>query len=210
MTDATSQRFWNRIAQRYAARPLKDVAAYEAMLADVAALLKDTDKVLEIGCGTGGTAIHLAPEVAHWAATDFSTEMIGIAKAKQATSNVTFCVSDASQAIDDGPFDVVCAFNVLHLVDDFHGTLTRIHDSLTPGGQLICKTWCFADVPLKLRLLFPVLRLFGLFPVTTMLSKSQLRRAIKHAGFEIVSEKVFGTHQQNTYIVAQKPANTPD
>ena len=63
-------RFWNRFADRYAARPIKDTAAYEALLADVAGRLRATDHVLEIGCGTGG-----------------------------------------------GPFDAICAFNVLHLAE---------------------------------------------------------------------------------------------
>lgn len=204
MTQAANQRFWNRIAGRYAARPLKNVAAYEAMLADVAARLKDTDRVLEIGCGTGGTAIRLAPGVTHWTATDFSTEMVQIAQAKPAGDNVQFIVADAMQAFDDGPFDAVCAFNVLHLVDDLPDTLARIHNHLTPGGQLICKTWCFSDVALKLRLLFPVLRLVGLFPVTTLLSGSGLRQAINDAGFDITDERIFGDHRQNPYIVARK------
>ncbi|CAM5550497.1 Ubiquinone biosynthesis O-methyltransferase, mitochondrial [Frigidibacter albus] len=204
MSVTGTQRFWNRVAARYAARPLKDVAAYEALLADVAGRLQPTDTVLEIGCGTGGTAIHLAPRVARWLATDFSSEMVRIAQAKPGGDTVSFAVMDAAQALDAGPFDVVCAFNVLHLVDDFPGTLAHIHRSLNPGGLLICKTWCFADVPLKLRLVFRVLRLFGLFPVASVLGGGQLRRAIQEAGFRIEADKVFGTYPQNPYIVARK------
>ena len=207
MTTTRNQRFWNRIAARYAARPLKNVPAYEAMLADVAARLKPTDHVLEIGCGTGGTAIRLAPSVAHWTATDFSTEMIAIAKAKPAGDNVTFMVTDAAQPMGNTRFDAICAFNVLHLVDDLHGTLARIHAQLTPGGLLISKTWCFADTPLKIRALFPVLRLVGLFPVASSLSEPGLRQAILDAGFEIVDQRLFGEYRQNPYIVAQKPAS---
>ena len=162
-------RFWNKIAARYVARPLKNVPAYEAMLADVAARLKGTDHVLEVGCGTGGTAIRLAPGVARWTTTDFSTEMVAIAKAKPAGGNVMFVVSDAANAFDGGPFDAICAFNVLHLVDDLPGMLARIHAHLKPGGLLISKTWCFADMRLSLRLLFPVLRVFGLFPAASAL-----------------------------------------
>lgn len=208
MTHSKNQRFWNRIAQRYAARPLKNLPAYEAMLDDVAARLKSTDTVLEIGCGTGGTAIRLAPHVAHWKATDFSAEMIGIARAKPSGPNVSFVVADVVEAFDGAPNDVVCAFNVLHLVDDLPDTLARIHAHLTAGGHLISKTWCFADVPLKLRVLFPVLRVFRLFPVASVLSGAQLRQAIMAAGFEIVEDRVFGEHRQNPYIVASKPAAT--
>ena len=199
-----NQRFWNRIAARYAARPLKNVPAYEAMLADVASRLKDTDTVLEIGCGTGGTAIRLGPGVAQWTATDFSAEMVKIANAKPSGRNVCFVVSDASNAFDAGPFDAICAFNVLHLVDDLPEMLTRIHAHLKPGGQLICKTWCFADMKLSVRSLFPVLRVFGLFPVAASLAATQLRQSIRDAGFEIVDERLFGNYTHNLYIVACK------
>lgn len=201
-----SQNFWNRFAARYAARPLKNVPAYEAMLADIAARLNPTDRVLEIGCGTGGTAIRLAPAVAQWTATDFSAEMIKIAQAKPAGDTVVFKVAEASNTFDGGPFDAICAFNVLHLVDDLPGVLAQIHANLKPGGQLISKTWCFADMKLSLRLLFRLLRAFGLFPASTSLHAGQLRKALLAAGFEITDERLFGHYPQNPYIVARKAA----
>ncbi len=205
MTNSKQQKFWNRIAGRYAARPIKDVAAYEAMLVDVASRLKPSDRVLELGCGTGGTAIRLSDGVAHWTATDFSSEMIEIARAKPAGENVSFIVADARHAFDDGPFDAICAFNVLHLVEDQPTTLDQIFANLKPGGLLITKTWCFADMPLKLRALFSLLRVVGMFPAATSLTVPQLRQAILEAGFEIAEERIFGKHWQNPYIVARKP-----
>ncbi len=205
MTNSKQQKFWNRIAGRYAARPIKDVAAYEAMLVDVASRLKPSDRVLELGCGTGGTAIRLSDGVAHWTATDFSSEMIEIARAKPAGENVSFIVADARNAFDDGPFDAICAFNVLHLVEDQPTTLDQIFTNLKPGGLLITKTWCFADMPLKLRTLFSLLRVVGMFPAATSLTVPQLRQAILEAGLEIAEERIFGKHWQNPYIVARKP-----
>lgn len=205
MTHSKQQKFWNRIAGRYAARPLKDVAAYEAMLADVASRFKPSDRVLELGCGTGGTAIRLAVGVAHWTATDFSSEMIDIARAKPAGDNISFVVADAGNAFDSGPFDAICAFNVLHLVEDHPAALARIFANLKPGGLLITKTWCFADMPLKLRALFSLLRVVGMFPAATALTVSQLRQAIVQAGFEIAEERIFGKYPQNPYIVARRP-----
>jgi SAM-dependent methyltransferase len=206
MTALKNQRFWNKFADRYAARPLKNIPACEAMLAEVASRLKDTDTVLEIGCGTGGTAIRLAPSVRQWTATDFSSETVRIAKGKPSEGNVIFVVSDASNAFDGGPFDVICAFNVLRLVDDLPGMLTSIHAHRKPGGKLICKIWCFGDMKLSLRALFTVLRVIGLFPATKTLSAVQLRQALRDAGFEFVYKRVFGEYRQNPYIVARKPA----
>lgn len=198
-------RFWNRFADRYAARPIKDVAAYDALISDVAARLRSTDRVLEIGCGTGGTAIRLAPYVSQFTATDFSTEMVRIAKAKPAPDNLHFKISNAETALDGGPFDAICAFNVLHLVEDLPGLLGGIHAQLRPGGLLISKTWCFADLGRKLRLMFGVLRAFGLFPPSATLGVAHLRQAMLDAGFEIVDQRIFGARSQNPYIVARKP-----
>ncbi|MBB4196661.1 cyclopropane fatty-acyl-phospholipid synthase-like methyltransferase [Rhodoblastus sphagnicola] len=107
------------------------------MLAATARQLKPTDRVLEIGCGAGSTAIRLAPYAGSWMATDFSAEMLRIAEAKPAPKNLRFVLADAENAFDGGPFDAICAFQILHLVDDLPGLLSRIHAHLKPGGLLL-------------------------------------------------------------------------
>jgi SAM-dependent methyltransferase len=196
-------RFWNRFADRYAARPIKDVAAYEALLADAATRLGAGDRVLEIGCGTGGTAIRLAEGVAQYVATDFSAKMIRISKAKPAPPNLRFLLAEADALPEGGPFNAICAFNVLHLVDDLPGLLHRLRGGLAPHGLLICKTWCFGDLPLRFRLLFGALRLVGLFPPARFLTQADLQQALQTAGFAIEVTRVFGARAQNPYIVAR-------
>lgn len=204
MTNGTGTEFWDRVADRYAARPVKDVAAYDAMLADVAARLTATDRVLEIGCGTGSTALCLGPAVAEWQATDASPEMLRIARAKPAPGNVSFALSDADGAFDGAPYDAVCAFHILHLVPDTRATLARIHANLKPGGLLFSKTFCFGDMNLLMRALIPVLRARGLVPPATALTSRTLRQAIVEAGFEIETQRIFGRSRNSQYIVARK------
>lgn len=205
MSNQKGRQFWNRFAERYAARAIKDVAAYEALIATTAAALKLHDHVLELGCGTGGAAIRLAPSVARLTATDFSEEMIRIAQEKPAPQNVTFGVVDAEHAFAHAPFDAVLAFNLLHLVADMPSLLRQIHTHLRPHGLLICKTWCFAELGLPFRLLFLALGAFGFFPPAIRLTKAQLRQSLKDAGFVIVDERILGKYPQNPYIIAQKP-----
>ncbi|RJF65659.1 class I SAM-dependent methyltransferase [Rhodopseudomonas palustris] len=206
MTDRSTQ-FWDRVAERYAARPIKDVAAYDAMLTDAASWLSSTDTVLEIGCGTGGTAIRLAPHVAHWRATDGSAEMIRIACSKAAPANLAFVVAEAEHAFEGAPFDVICAFLVLHLVPDMPATLRAIHQHMKTGGLLISKTYCFRDMNFAMRrLAIPALQLAGLIPHFAVLRAEQLRRAMVAAGFVIEASHVFGSNQHAHYIVARKLA----
>lgn len=204
----TSQRgFWDRMAERYAARPIKDVAAYEAMLADAAGRLSPSDRVLEIGCGTGGTAIRLAPAVAHWTATDLSPEMVRIASAKPAPPNLSFAVADADLSTGEPPYDAVCAFLILHLVDDIRTTLSTIRDRLKPGGLLLSKTYCIGDMNPALRWgVIPVLQRIGWVPPIKSLTSQQLRAAIAEAGFEIEASRTFGSNRHAHYVVARRPA----
>lgn len=203
-TDLPGLAFWNRVADRYAARPVRDAAAYEATLADVAARLSPTDRVLEIGCGTGTTALRLGGQVAEWCATDASPEMIRIARSKCAPPGVSFAVAAADQADDSTAFDAVCAFHILHLVPDLDRTLARLRARLRPGGLFISKTWCFGDVGWRLRLVIPVLRRFGLFPPARALTAHELHRAILAAGFEIEAGRTFGPHPHAPFIVARR------
>ena len=215
--------FWDRVADRYAARPIKDMAAYETMLADVASRLSPTDHVLEIGCGTGGTAARLGAGVARWWATDSSAEMVRIARAKEVPPNVRFVQARAEEAPHEWlaeeaphechpegtqappPFDAICAFNLLHLLPDAPATLAALHRQLRPGGLFISKTWCFADMnPLMRRGVIPLLRARGWFPPATFLSEARLKAMISEAGFAIEAQRNFGRQRQSHYLVARK------
>jgi ubiquinone/menaquinone biosynthesis C-methylase UbiE len=119
-TMAQSKKFWDRIAKRYAKKPVGDEAAYQRKLAKTREYFRPDMEVLEIGCGTGSTAIAHAPYVRRIRATDISDQMIAIAKGKAAAAgvqNVTFealAVEDLDVARES--VDAVLALSLLHLV----------------------------------------------------------------------------------------------
>lgn len=60
-----SGRFWNRTAASYSRMPIADQASYEKKLEITRTYLRPDMDLLEIGCGTGSTAIEHAPQVKH-------------------------------------------------------------------------------------------------------------------------------------------------
>ena len=206
-------RFWDRIAVKYAADPIADMAGYEFTLRRVRDLLSTDKDVLEIGCGTGTTALRLAPLTRRLLATDLSAGMIAIAREKlaaQPAPQLSFAVADADAPVAGaGEYDVVLAFNLLHLVADLDGTLAGAMQTLRPGGLLVSKTPCIAEMnPLVPWLALPLMRAIGKAPHVLSFDADALQSAIARQGMDIVSVERHGTKGKDTrvFIVARKPA----
>lgn len=197
--------FWNRIARKYAADPISDQVGYERTITRVRGLLGLDDRVLELGCGTGTTALLLANGTGSYLATDFSAEMIAIANEKLAASSVAqlrFRVASANDLVGRGaPFDAVLGFNYLHLVDDLTGTLAAIRELLVPGGLLISKTACLSDMNPLIRLAIPLMQLVGKAPHVNVFGSTALQDAIRKAGFEIVVCEYHGSGRKDARLV---------
>ncbi|MAW36938.1 MAG: hypothetical protein CBD00_05965 [Rhodospirillaceae bacterium TMED140] len=97
--------FWNKIATKYAQDPVLDEAAYNFTCERSISYLQPGFRALEIGCGTGPTAIRLRPHVSAFEATDISPAMIDIAQGRQAGAapdhQVTFRVASAPDSFAD-------------------------------------------------------------------------------------------------------------
>ena len=88
MSIASDARFWDRTSRKYATGAIADQAGYERTLDRTRALLGSNDRVLELGCGTGTTALRLAGDVQEYLATDISAGMIAIANEKHAAGPI--------------------------------------------------------------------------------------------------------------------------
>lgn len=199
--------FWDRIADKYAASPIKNMAAYEQTMERVRAYLSTDQHILEVGCGTGSTALLLAPAVRHVTATDISQRMVEIGQAKardQGVDAVTFrraALPDA--ALAPNAFDAILCFNTLHLVTDLPATLRNLHGALKPGGVFISKTVCLAEQTRLWAIPIAILRLVGKAPYVNMLTFDAVEQAIASEGFKIVETGVYPA-PFSRFVVARK------
>ncbi|WP_096087680.1 class I SAM-dependent methyltransferase [Agaribacterium haliotis] len=191
MTDKT--RFWNKIADNYAAKPVANEAVYEKKLALSQARMRSDMDLLEIGCGTGTTALRHASFVNKVFAVDFSSRMIEIAKekaAKQNIENVEFICADISSdnkkhEIQAKEFDMVMAHSLLHLVPDRQAVLRQLYQQLKPGGIFISSTVCLSGAWSLLKPIWPICSALGIFPDVKFFKAARLVQDIQQAGFEI-------------------------
>jgi ubiquinone/menaquinone biosynthesis C-methylase UbiE len=209
MTATTSAdlRFWDRIAPSYAKKPVADEAAYQRTLERARSYLNPNQLVLEVGCGTGTTALHLAPHAAQIVASDLSPGMIRIAREKARAAgvdNVTFMPGTLDELEAAARFDVVMAFNVLHLMADIPATLRRVHGLLAPGGLLISKTPCIGEMNFLVRLAIPVLQAFGRAPFVNFVKTQTLRESVSGAGFTTVETGFYPEKSHSLFVVARK------
>ena len=199
----TAAKFWNGVAEKYAKSAIRDPKQYHLSLERTRSYLRDTDRVLELGCGTGSTALLLAPSVALYTGSDVSPGMIGIANDKLAEagqSNLDFIVADAdSDALGTG-YDAVLAHNLLHLVDDLPRTLRHAHQTLRDGGLFISKTPCLGSKKWLFRPLIGAMKLVGKAPDVLLFTPTELEQAVTDAGFEIIETGDYASR----YIVARK------
>ncbi|TIQ22036.1 MAG: class I SAM-dependent methyltransferase [Mesorhizobium sp.] len=211
MSTANDARFWNRTSRKYATGAIADPVGYERTLDRTRALLESDDRVLELGCGTGTTALRLAGDVQSYLATDISAEMIAIANEKHAAGPIPELVFSTATAEALTPetdqFTAVLGFNYLHLVRDLPGTLRRIHDLLAAKGLFISKTPCVGDTnPLIGLALLPAMRSIGKAPYAGVFRAADLSQHICAAGFDILATESHATkgNDHRPYIVARK------
>lgn len=100
-------------------------------------------KLLEVGCGRGDFALHLARQGAHVTAVDFSPRAIELARARAESLNIPVCfqVADA-QALPfaEGSFDLVVSCECLEHVPSPSLVLSEIHRVLRTSGKVILTT----------------------------------------------------------------------
>ncbi len=209
----SSTRFWDKTARKYAASPIKDEDAYQKTLARTLEHLGPKDNVLELGCGTGSTALIMDGNVRSYLATDFAPGMIRIADEKleaektrgKLHDGLRFLTADVFSESVEAPegYDAILGFNFLHLVENPEDLLARVHGLLKPGGLFISKTVCLADKAWLFVPLIKAMQLVGKAPFVRVYSFASVEDMISRTGFDIIETGTY-PEPRSRFIVARK------
>jgi arsenite methyltransferase len=207
---STEAAFWNALAERYAAKPVDNPDAFERKIAVTNALMTPQDVVLDFGCGTGSLALILAPHAAHVHGLDLSSEMMRIARGKaldQGIDNVTFHTAPFDDAVpfEPGSLDGVCAYSILHLVEDLDEALVRTFDLVKPGGWFVSSTVTLGGSWVPYRPIIGFMRMIGKAPRVAIFDKDHLADATRRAGFVDLQFPDVGAGANTTFMTARKP-----
>ena len=202
------QRFWNRLASKYARQPISDQETYEKKLAITRKYLTPQSSVFEFGCGTGSTALLHAPHVEYILATDLADNMLNVGRARAAEAgiqNVDFQRIGIEEFDPGGQaFDVVLGLNILHLCRDPDAITKKVSALLKPGGYFIQSTACLKDASFILRLAIPVMQAAGKAPHVSFLSEDDILSMLDRNGFDLTESLRTDSSMSANFYVAQK------
>ena len=207
MNTKPSAKFWDKVAARYSKRPVADEAAYQEKLRITQEYFRPRMEVLELGCGTGSTAIVHAPYVKRIHAVDISPRMLEIAQAKAESNrirNIAFtCSSIEEFSVPDRSVDAVLALSILHLLADWQAVIARVHKMLKADGIFVTSTTCIGDSMEFFKLAAPMIQFFGLMPLVRVFTAQELAASFTDAGFKIEHQWQPGKNKA-VFMVARK------
>jgi len=204
-----SDKFWDKTAEKYSKKAVPDEEKYRQKLSETQEFLSGDMHILELGCGTGTTAIYHSPHVRKIDAIDISENMIEIGREKAEAANVsnlTFSLGTLEEFnADSSSLDAVLGLNVIHLVPKRKELITEIARILKPGGIFVSSTGCLGNSHFRfLKILIPILKPLGVMPEVFMFSEAELAAEIKNSGFSIERQWHYGPQNIKVFIVAKK------
>lgn len=202
-----SEKFWDKRADRYDAKLVKG-PNYATRLERAAAVFKQADSVLDVGCATGEITLDLTRHAGQILGIDHSVNMVSLANAKAHERGITNArfeqMEPADPRLAPGSFNAITAYSLIHLLDDAPATLARLRDLLVPGGYLITETPCLGDWNIVWRVLVKLAMFTGMAPAVLCLKVAELESMITDAGFEVLESKAYNPKSGLQCILARK------
>jgi 2-polyprenyl-3-methyl-5-hydroxy-6-metoxy-1,4-benzoquinol methylase len=207
-----SAKFWDGRAESFDAGPSEDDPLHNQTVERARPFLQLGDQVLDVGCATGQFSRELAGSVVRITGIDISEKMVTIARGRaqgEGLENLDYLQATAfDPRLTAGSYDVVLAFNVLHLVPDASAAVRRIADLLRPGGRFISVTPCLGDGLSAPGLILGLLNKLGLhkrglIPQLRSFRVAELEHTMTTNGFDLLDSATLAPRPTIRFLAAR-------
>ena len=202
-----SKWIWDWLAKKYDRQAQQD-EAYTRSVERFAKYLKIDETVLDYACGTGVVTFKIASDVKQVHAIDASIGMIGLAKKRareRGVANVDFSQKTIfDERLGKEIYDVILAFNILHLLEDARKALERASELLRPGGLMVSSTPCLGEAGMVLRTLLPLVSRVGILSYLRASRIADVEDLNRDRGFQILESEVIEETIPSSFVVARK------
>ncbi len=212
-----SEEFWDGASKNYDKTEERFEYIHNKSRENTSKLLKDSDTVLDYGCGTGTAACQFSSQVKEIHAIDISSKMIEIAKEKAAVGKIENVCFEQSDIFDKKysaqSYDVILAFNMLHTVPSPKDVVWRTNELLKPDGLFISVTPCLGQkmsflVNLQIQLVRFLCK-FGFIPIPIRrITSSEVESLLEAGGFRTIESEEIYKDASSYYVVAKKLQQT--
>jgi ubiquinone/menaquinone biosynthesis C-methylase UbiE len=181
-----------------------------------AARVSDGQRILDVGCGWGGTIASLNEQLSHVSLTGLNIDPRQIERARRRVrakkgNSVTFVEGDACEMpLADSSFDVVIALECAFHFPDRRRFLSESRRVLRPGGRLVVAD--FVPAPAVVPLLPAQKLLFGAYgrhvlgPADVTYSVERYRDAARAEGLLLSEEQDITRNTLPTYPILRQVA----
>ena len=208
-----TEKFWDKLAKDIDPQSDQLDEVQLRAIKNIEQYFKNTDVILDYGCARGGIALGIADKVKEVHGIDISSKMIAIANQRvvnRKMKNVYFYHAQITdKRLNLASFNVILAFNVLHLVAEPEMVLQRLYELLKPGGSIIITTPCLGERKNVFSTLANLLLRFaikiGFVPSISFFKTSVLEKMIANEKFKLIKNKSLPERLTiSQFIVAKK------
>ena len=200
--------YWSKFANDFEERTnyvvgKNDMELIETFLSKQKAL----GKTLEVGCGNGTYSKILILEAENLTATDFSDEMVAVAKKRlKGVENVSVEKANCfNLSYPDSSFNTVFMANLLHIIREPEKAVAEGKRVLKKNGKLIVISFTTEGMTFfnRLGMIYRYLKTYGKpSPTAQTLTVQKTRDMVKNCGFEIEEAKLIGNKSKAIFIIA--------
>ena len=203
-----SEKFWDRQANSFDSEGEQPDPDTLKTVERLQKYLQPSDTVLDYACGTGPMALAIADQVQSVYAVDISANMLAIAERKAGERNIENIQFAQTTLFDERfspeSFNMVMAFNILHLLDNPEAAIRRISELLKPGGIFVSSSACMKEKGKLIGVVLGLLSKTGVTPAINKFTISDLETWITNGRFQIIESEKAGQQVTEYFVVAAR------